>query len=118
MTAQCFYQLGLLAYFQANKEYIASVLCIKKNQPQSTCKGQCYLKRNLELANDNQDAVPENSEKSKLDIPVFLISEQAAPQDLSVLKSNSNFPPVKTEISGFHRAVFRPPSLMARILQS
>ena len=43
-------------YF-VNFEYIAEVLCLKKEVPESSCNGKCYLMQQIE---DNKSDRPEN----------------------------------------------------------
>lgn len=43
-------------YF-VNFEYIAEVLCLKKEVPESSCNGKCYLLKQIE---DNKSDRPEN----------------------------------------------------------
>jgi hypothetical protein len=74
MSAQSFYKLGVITYFQLNREFIAEFLCINKEQPITMCQGQCFLKKHLQQANDvAQSTVPTG--KEKVDFPTFLISE-------------------------------------------
>jgi hypothetical protein len=113
MSAQCFYQLGVLTYFQVNRDYIARILCVNKDEPELSCKGHCYLKRNLKLADEKQEALPESTEKSKTEIPVFLISEACFHSQPELLHCPSNFPPVKTSIAGYQTPIFHPPSSIA-----
>lgn len=46
---------GTLLYYQANKEYIAHVLCENRDKPQLHCNGQCYLAKRLKAQQDKQD---------------------------------------------------------------
>lgn len=39
--------LGILAYYNLNKDYIARVLCENRDKPQLHCDGKCYLARRL-----------------------------------------------------------------------
>jgi hypothetical protein len=39
--------------YQLNKNYIASALCVNKARPILKCNGQCFLKKQLEKANEN-----------------------------------------------------------------
>ena len=74
MSLQCFYKLGLMTYFQLNREYIAEVLCINKEKPISVCYGQCFLKNKLNLIDgpaSDKGTVPIG--KRALELPVFLI---------------------------------------------
>jgi hypothetical protein len=78
MSAQCFYQLGVITYFQLNKSYIAEVLCINKEKPITMCYGQCFLNKNLDLADDqplDNGTVPIS--KQRIDFPVFLVIENS-----------------------------------------
>jgi hypothetical protein len=78
MSAQCFYQLGVITYFQLNKTYIAEILCINKEKPITMCYGQCFLNKNLDLADDHaSDDGPFPISKQRIDFPVFLVIENA-----------------------------------------
>jgi hypothetical protein len=114
MSLQCFYQLGVITYFHLNREYIAEVLCINKEKPITLCHGQCFLDRNLDLADElpsDEGTVPTG--KQSIDFPVFLISENSY-QFSHVLRSldlnTSYFPASSTEHSSFP---FHPPAVPA-----
>lgn len=78
MSLQCFYKLGVIAYFNLNQEYIAEALCTNKEEPLQTCHGQCFLKTNLNLADESSsqgaDMPPT---KQQIEFPVFVVSELA-----------------------------------------
>ena len=46
---------GTVAYYHANKDYIARVLCENRAKPQLHCDGQCYLAKKLKAQQDRQD---------------------------------------------------------------
>ena len=76
MSLQCFYELGILTYFQLNRDYIAEVLCINKDKPAKMCHGQCFLTKSLDLAIDepsNESTTPPAIQKAEF--PVFIVSE-------------------------------------------
>lgn len=76
MSLQCLYNLGVITYFQLNRDYIANVLCINKEEPITMCYGQCFLDRNLDLPdNDNSEEGPAPTREQRTDFPVFLIAE-------------------------------------------
>ena len=78
MSLQCFYKLGVIAYFNLNREYIAEVLCINKEGPLQTCHGQCFLKTNLNLAEESTSKGAEVPlTKRQVEFPAFVISELA-----------------------------------------
>lgn len=76
MSAQSFYKLGVITYFQLNRDYIAEVLCINKEEPVPTCKGQCFLKKKLDVDKTaDTTPTPAPAGKEKVDIPLFLVSD-------------------------------------------
>lgn len=46
---------GTIAYYHANKDYIAKVLCENRDKPQLHCDGKCYLAKRLKAQQDKQD---------------------------------------------------------------
>ncbi len=54
VLSPAFLQLGVVAYFQFNKNYIQQQLCINKNNPKSNCKGHCYLTKQLKKAEEGE----------------------------------------------------------------
>ena len=47
MCFQCVLKLGIVAWYQANKQYVATTLCENKDKPQMKCCGKCYLRKQL-----------------------------------------------------------------------
>ncbi len=54
VLSPAFLQLGVVAYFQFNKNYIQQQLCINKNNPKSNCNGHCYLTKQLKKAEEGE----------------------------------------------------------------
>ncbi len=48
-------QWGTIAYYHANKDYIARVLCQNRLKPELNCDGKCYLAKQLKAQQDKQD---------------------------------------------------------------
>ncbi|QMW03249.1 hypothetical protein [Spirosoma foliorum] len=48
-------QWGTIAYYHANKDYIARVLCENRDKPEMHCDGKCYLAKKLKAQEDRQD---------------------------------------------------------------
>lgn len=46
---------GTVAYFQANRAYIAKVLCENRTRPQLKCNGKCYLAKMLKKQQAKKD---------------------------------------------------------------
>jgi hypothetical protein len=72
LSAQCIFKLGIITYFQANRDYIAEVLCINKEKPITLCHGQCFLDRNLALADEETPQQTPASGKVKIETSIFL----------------------------------------------
>ncbi|MGF7215301.1 hypothetical protein GGR92_001441 [Spirosoma lacussanchae] len=48
-------QWGVIAYYHANKDYIARVLCENRDKPQLHCDGKCFLAKRLKASQERQD---------------------------------------------------------------
>ena len=113
MAVQCLYKLGLVAYFEINRDYIAEVLCIKKDEPMNTCHGQCFLKKNLDLG---VETTPDDTRKpigkERIEFPIFLLTENAYEVRQPPSASSKN-PHRQTGISSDHiSSPFHPPCLL------
>jgi hypothetical protein len=110
MSVQSFFKLGVITYFQLNREYIAEVLCINKAEPITMCYGQCFLKKNLDLADHSPKSTAPVA-KDKVELPSFLISEmfyslsEAGQLPINNTHYCSNYSTVKPE------APFHPPTI-------
>jgi hypothetical protein len=74
ISFQCFVKLGVVVWFNYNKDYIAKNLCENRDKPHMKCCGKCYLKKKLNKVNDEQNrpgSVPMKWDKGEM--PVFLI---------------------------------------------
>lgn len=47
-----------VAYYQINRDYIASELCINKAKPASTCNGKCYLVKKMKQQDQQEQTIP------------------------------------------------------------
>jgi len=47
-----------VAYYQINQDYIASVLCINKAKPTSSCNGKCYLYKKMKEQEKQEQTIP------------------------------------------------------------
>ena len=65
--------------YQLNRDYIAEVLCVNKDQPITICEGSCYLTKRLKEEQQKEHATPQIQLK---DYPigwVALLTVQAIP---------------------------------------
>jgi hypothetical protein len=114
MSAQCFYKLGVITYFQLNRDYIAEVVCVNKEKPITMCYGQCFLDKSLDLADDHTtDDGTAPSGKQRIDFPVFLVIENAytfASEANFEIAGSSYLAPLSTKHCA---APFHPPSVLS-----
>src|SRR5688572_19768682 len=112
MSAQCLYKLGMVTYFQINRAYIAEFLCLSRNDAMTLCKGQCYLKKNLELAGKEEQSAPatESSSGKKVEIPVFIITDDPFQSARPCTFASTNFQPIDLTLADFTILIFHPPS--------
>lgn len=52
ISYQYMIKLGIIAYYELNKNYIAQNLCENRDKPQMKCCGKCYLRKQLKKAED------------------------------------------------------------------
>lgn len=50
---QSMVKLGIVAWYQVNKTYVATVLCENKDKPQLNCCGKCYVNKQMKKADGN-----------------------------------------------------------------
>lgn len=110
LAVQCFYKLGVLAYYELNRDYIAAVLCVNKDNPITMCYGKCFLKRNLDLADGEQKA-PVHQGREKVDLPVFLISENDYNFTAATEPAPLNAVYHDACATGYRLSPFHPPSI-------
>lgn len=70
LSAQCIFKLGIITFFEANRDFIAEVLCVNKEKPMTMCNGQCFLDRNLSFAEEETNA--QTSVSVKYETTVFI----------------------------------------------
>lgn len=70
MSFQCVLKLGIVAWYQANKAYVAKELCENKARPQMKCNGKCYLRKQLNKTENNQQN--QQSKQSQAEAIEFL----------------------------------------------
>ncbi len=108
---QFFGKVSVFVSFKINQKYIASNICEKKDIPQNTCEGNCFLKK--ELQKEVEKA--KKSSNKYTNISDFYISNNILIEDrkefFSIEKhfskeKNMNFPPKNTN------KLLRPPQIV------
>lgn len=69
MCFQCVLKLGIVAWYQANKQYVATTLCENRDKPQMKCCGKCYLRKQL---NKTEGSGSQQNKSSQSDWVEFL----------------------------------------------
>jgi hypothetical protein len=110
LSAQSLYKLGLVTYFEINREYIATVLCINKKEPAKHCNGQCYLKKNLKKA-DSKENTPVNTIREKIELQACVVEDFIFDLDVTIDSSEKNTPYLNVKTIAYHRGQYRPPSV-------
>lgn len=66
------YNVGYMAYFELNIDYIIETYCINKDKPQLNCDGKCFLAKQLNMQTDeNEESKPYLASFSEAFFPVF-----------------------------------------------
>ena len=116
LCCQCLVQLGIFAWYEINKDYVARELCVNKNKPWMKCCGKCYLRKQLKKVSGNGDVSekPGSQKSEQIEWVVFLI-----PESISI--AHADISSVKTfnlqSVAVYHlmatRGIFRPPQIIA-----
>jgi len=70
LLAATFGQGLIILSYRINQKYIASTLCVNRNNPAAHCNGHCYLKK--QLNNEEQPANPLGTAgKEKMEVQLF-----------------------------------------------
>mgnify|MGYP001816228116 CR=1 FL=1 len=110
---QSLVKVGILLDYQINQEFIATILCINKDRPKSTCKGQCYLTQQLEKADDNQKKELPNSLRQQLETHLFFDFYSTQTISVPVVEHSSRLlcDELVVYASDWFDGIFRPPEI-------
>lgn len=100
VTVQAFYNLGLLAYWTANRNYIATNLCENRARPELKCDGKCYLRKKIRQSPPYQ----QNEQK----YPVFKKGMEPACFQIFSASEQSGNSSLKQKKTPFEVPVFGP----------
>jgi len=70
------YNIGYVAYFELNIDYIIENYCVNKKTPQLTCKGKCHLAKQLTLESSKSNKTTPVNILSQAFFPVFFKAYQ------------------------------------------
>lgn len=104
-------KLDIVIDFKLHQDFIAKVLCINKDVPETTCKGKCYLSQQIKEIEDHQSQNAPNNKTEKLEISFYIVENYrfkfSNPLDYSKLSNNFFFEQIHT--SGVISNIFHPP---------
>jgi len=64
------FDIGIVAFYNFNKNFVIEQLCVEKDLEENTCQGHCFLKQEQKKAENNAPILPEN--QRLLEAPLFL----------------------------------------------
>ncbi|UII32764.1 hypothetical protein LVD17_02820 [Fulvivirga ulvae] len=96
--------------FELRREYIARVLCIKKDEPITVCGGKCYLAKQLNKASEQQQNDKQNTSRTE---PISFFKVEIVEKDYSrqIVEINAaQIPKQDTHVlRSFVADIFHPP---------
>lgn len=54
-------RFGMIAYYELNKEYITEMFCVNTSKPELGCEGKCFLRKQLNKKDQNENKYPGNA---------------------------------------------------------
>ena len=109
LSAQCIFKLTIITYFQANRDYIAEVFCVNKEKPMTMCNGQCFLDRNLSLADDNEGKQSPVASKLSVETSLFVATDFQIDLKRNSLQIVNSGTPERLYYYCSPRTLFHPP---------
>jgi hypothetical protein len=99
------------AGFEANRSYIAKVLCENKQRPWMNCNGRCYLMKKLKEATEKEKKQEEKENSARVVMSFFEEPFSMVFNNPFVLQAHkSTFPNYNSgHIRSFTDTIFRPP---------
>lgn len=108
LSAQCLIQLGFVASYQFNKEYIVKSFCKNRDIPEMNCEGKCFLKKRLADAEKHERQA--SGIEKQLEMPLFLIVIDGHTAVGSFARTESNPSLITNYMHITYVNIFHPPS--------
>jgi hypothetical protein len=104
--------LWIWVSFKINQKYIAANLCVNRFEAIPLCKGSCFLEKQLNQNQKQQQKFPDLKLK---EITLFFFDNKNHQVQNVLLNIQFSYPTVAVTFlnSGHLRSVFRPPSTIA-----
>lgn len=108
---QTFSKIIIEFNFDINRDYIAKNLCINRNNPESSCKGKCFLKKKLAADESQQQPASKNSNQKNLQLDLFL-SKPLKIEALVAIKVIDHLSLYRfSDSQQFVKSIFQPPQI-------
>ncbi len=112
LSFQSLVKLGILTWYELNKEYVANKLCENRNKPQLKCNGKCYLKKQLNKADVNSDSNKSSTSSDRNDLLECVLPDSFSIPRLFHFCSNICLVVYSDSYSFvFESFIFHPPSI-------
>ena len=113
ISFQAFYNVGVLGYWMANRNYIAANICENRARPQLHCDGKCYLRKKLAAAGN-----PVSSDGSQLPVLKKGLELAVCPDPGVMLVISTSLTELRCGVpagecyyaAGFPQHIFHPPA--------
>ncbi len=96
--------------FKIHQDFIAEVLCINRDKPETMCSGTCYLNKKLKDAEEKEEKQLPQVLKEKAQLAFFVPMSSTMNQAVTASERKHSFYP-KNQITGtdYLHKPFRPP---------
>lgn len=105
-------QLWITLSFLANRDYIARVLCVNRNKPETACNGACQLKKQMKQDQENQEK--SNIDSKVKELLVYFPTTAAQMPSANIFEwTEKNFSTAYCSFflpEGFVPSIFHPPA--------
>jgi hypothetical protein len=108
--AQTFDQGAIELHFFANRNYIAKELCINRDKPKMQCDGKCYLSKQIQQQ-EKQDQQTNNSKREKFELQFFFLPANITMASYSTVTNKLYKELNSIALPDYPHAVFHPPSI-------
>lgn len=103
-------QLGLIAYYNIQRDFIAAKLCENRDKPDACCAGKCYLSKQLGGLENKHGNAAVITEK---DIPVCILPETPVSDFRTCIRIEYRRCCAAPVSAGFLQTGFQPPESAA-----
>lgn len=67
-------KMGVIVWYETNRDYVATTLCENKDKPEQQCAGKCYLKKQLaKIDSETEKKESEPAKKYKTELPEYVV---------------------------------------------